>query len=360
MLEKDLRVFIGPVEIANVGAILGCALRERGVKVTVVADRSSPFQDGRQYDMVLRFQESSKLRRAGRRLYHFSRFFCKHNAFVFLFGRSLLPHNLDLPILKLFRKKTVMWFVGSDIRHYEALARAAERAGIRYYSGKGRRTELEALRRKLRMISMVEKYVDHVISGPSFSQLLAREYHRVYVPIDVANIRYRNVPESTPVVVHAPSNPETKGTSYVLQAVEQLKSEGYGFDFHLFRNTSNAEVREALSDADIAVDQLFGLAPGMFALEAMAAGCAVLGSSHPSFSGFPSELPVIHTDPDNVHQNLRMLLENPELRKDLGERGRKYVEKYHDSRKIADDFITLLTTGEADMTYDPRERRATD
>ena len=46
-----------------------------------------------------------------------------------------------------------------------------------------------------------------------------------------------------------------------------------------------------------------------------------------------------------------MLLENPELRQELGEKGRKYVEKYHDSLKIADDFIKLITTGKAERTY---------
>lgn len=42
-------------------------------------------------------------------------------------------------------------------------------------------------------------------------------------------------------------------------------------------------------------------------------------------------------------RQVKLLLENPELRRELGERGRKYVEKYHDHRKIADDVIRLLT-----------------
>jgi len=81
----------------------------------------------------------------------------------------------------------------------------------------------------------------------------------------------------------------------------------------------------------------------MFATESMAAGCAVLSGNIAEFSGFPPELPVIHTDPDNVYQNLKMLLENSELRRELGEKGRRYVEKYHDSRKIASEFLKLLT-----------------
>lgn len=127
------------------------------------------------------------------------------------------------------------------------------------------------------------------------------------------------------------------------------------FEFHLFRSMSNIKVREALSAADIAVDQLFSTAGGMFAIESMAAGCAVLGGNIPEFAGYPRELPILHTDPDNIYQNLRMLLENPELRHDIGAKGRKYVEKYHDSRKIADDILRLLAGNTEGLTwYDPK------
>ncbi len=36
-----------------------------------------------------------------------------------------------------------------------------------------------------------------------------------------------------------------------------------------------------------------------------------------------------------------MLIENPDMRKSLGEKGRKYVEDVHDSKKIAEQLINL-------------------
>jgi hypothetical protein len=270
---------------------------------------------------------------------------------------------LDLPILKLFGKKTVVWFLGSDIRYYKAVEAAAKKVGLKYYMSEERlRVEQQSgplrLLRKKMMIRIVEKYVTHIISGLSFSQLLTTPYHPIFIPIDVSNIKYSNSPNLRPIVVHAPSNDAVKGTSYVLRSVEQLKSEGYDFDFRLFRNISNIEVRRALSEAGIAVDQIFTFSHGMFALEAMASGCAVLGGNVPEFSGFSKELPIIHTNPDNIYQNLKMLLENPDLRRELGEKGRKYVEKYHDHRKIADDILKLITTGKAGITYYPSQESA--
>jgi len=44
-----------------------------------------------------------------------------------------------------------------------------------------------------------------------------------------------------------------------------------------------------------------------------------------------------------------MLLENPKLRQELGEKGRKYVEKYHDARKIANQILRLLAGNTKNM-----------
>lgn len=343
MQNKDLKIFIGPTALVGVSLVLASALRERGIRVTHAITRISPFRSDMKYDILLNFQDLNKLQMIFKYLYYFLKFFLQHNTFIFLSGQTLLPYNLDLPVLKLFHKKTIMWFLGSDIRHYESLGAAAKKAGLKYYKSKDQGAGPKALKRKMRMIHIVERYMDCIISYPSFSQLLTRKYHTIFLPKDICNIRYNNIPNPRPVVVHAPSDDEYKGTSYVVEAVERLRREGNDFEFCLFRNTDNTKVREILSEADISVDQLFVFEPGGFALESMAAGCSVLGGNVPEFSGFPKELPISHTDPDNIYENLKMLLEDPELRRELGEKGRKYVEKYHDHRKIANDFIELIT-----------------
>jgi glycosyltransferase involved in cell wall biosynthesis len=367
--EDKLKIFIGPTEISNMGAILADTFKKRGLKVTAVSIGMGPFQEGMRYDKILApdIRHSNKFQKIFRYLYCwlycFVRYFPTHNVFIFMFGDTLLPFNLDLPILKLFRKVTIMRFVGSDIRYYEAVQAAANEAGLNYDADKERlrKEEKEAakiLKRKKRMIHMVEKYATHIISGPAFSQLLTRPYLRIAVPLDIANLKYNNRPNRRPIVVHAPSKAAVKGTAYVIEAVEQLKKERYDFEFRLLTDTSNIEVRRALSEADIAVDQLFAFGAGMLALEAMAAGCAVLGGNKPEFSGFPTELPVVHTDPATIYRNLKMLLDNPDLRLELGAKGRKYVGKYHDSRKITGEYIKLITKGKAGIFYYPLQESA--
>ncbi len=381
--DKNLRIFIGPCWFGKIASTLASVFKAKGIKVTFAIDRElKPMYTDVKYDVFVDFMSLNRLQKIIKDIclkffprglalfflglakpvtmvkyaYYLPKFFLQHDAFIFLSSTSLLPFNLDLPILKLFRKKTVMWFIGSDIRHYESLEEAVKKAGIKYYKSKDKGAGPEALKRKLRMIHRVEKYVDFIISSPTISQLLTRRYFRLYAPIDIDNIRYNNVPNPRPVVVHATTNDRAKGTSYIEETVEQLKKEGYDFDFYLFRGTPNAKVRETLSSADVSVVSLFSQGPGIFALESMAAGCAVLSGSYPEFGGFPRELPAIHTDPDNVYQNLKMLLENPELRRELGKKGRKYVEKYHDAPKVASDILRLLEGNTENLiSYNPQD-----
>jgi glycosyltransferase involved in cell wall biosynthesis len=344
---KKLRIFIGPSEIGKIGGTLGRTFREKGVRVTIVRDIVTPYQDGMAYDLTVKFNDPNPFRRRFNRIIFFIKSFYQHDAFVFLFGYTLLPHNLDLPLLKFFRKKTIMWFLGSDIISYEDVEREKRKVGLVDYQNEFKKESPEATREKIKMIRRVEKYVDYIIADPTIAHLLRREYiginqqTGIHMPIDIINIRYNSVPNSIPIIIHAPSNEGKKGTKFIIEALDRLKEEGYRFEFRLCQSMSNMQVREILSEGDIAVDQLFSVAGGMFAVEAMAAGCAVLGGNIPELSGI-SDLPIIHTDPTNIYQNLKLLLETPDLRQELGRKGRSYAEKYHDHTKVAKDILKLF------------------
>lgn len=130
--NHNLKIFIGPTEIASIGVILARAFREMGIRVTVVTMGTFIHQPNMNYDVVMDFRDLNILQNIYKRLCHFLKFFLCHNTFIFLFGNSLLPYNLDLPILKLFRKKTIMLFLGSDIRHYESVEAEIKKLGIKY------------------------------------------------------------------------------------------------------------------------------------------------------------------------------------------------------------------------------------
>jgi hypothetical protein len=192
---------------------------------------------------------------------------------------------------------------------------------------------------KRRIALKVEKYADHIFARPISAQFLTRNYHLLWLPVDLGTVEFSLTRAECPTVVHAPSNPQTKGTGYVLQTVGRLRREGYKFDFKLCQNRSNTEVRRMLANSEIAVDQLILPSYGLFAVEAMASGNAVIGSAVPGYNGFPEDMPVFTTTPETIYQNLRTLLDDHRLRTELAIRGRKWVERYHDYRIVTKDFI---------------------
>lgn len=143
------------------------------------------------------------------------------------------------------------------------------------------------------------------------------------------------------VIIHAPTNDWVKGTDVILDAIAKLKSK-YDFEVKLVNNMQHKDAITIYKTADIVIDQILIGAHGVFALEAMALGKPVvcyiredLRSSH------PEELPIVSANPDDIYEQLKVLVENPELRRELGLRGREYVVKHHDSIKIAQQLIEL-------------------
>ncbi|MDK2783379.1 MAG: hypothetical protein PWQ32_968 [Thermococcaceae archaeon] len=51
--------------------------------------------------------------------------------------------------------------------------------------------------------------------------------------------------------------------------------------------------------------------------------------------------PIINTSPENITENLRILIEDERLRRELGKKGRKYVEQIHDADKVSRRVINF-------------------
>lgn len=149
---------------------------------------------------------------------------------------------------------------------------------------------------------------------------------------------------AVPVVLHAPSHRGAKGTRYVVEAVDRLKSEGVSLEFVLVEDISNAEARKLYERADLVVDQLLVGWYGGFAVEAMALGKPTICYLRQSdFVFLPeemrSELPLIVATPADIYAVLREWLVH--RRDELQMRGRisrRYVERWHDPLRIASDL----------------------
>jgi glycosyltransferase involved in cell wall biosynthesis len=141
-------------------------------------------------------------------------------------------------------------------------------------------------------------------------------------------------------VLHSPNHRNIKGTAHLERAVGELRDEGLAIRLEVLEGRPNEEVRAALMSTDIVADQF--LLPGyaMAAVEAMAAGKPVLDN----LGGLPAELqateafrqcPAVDTYPERLKEDLRRLVTNPELRREIGRAGREFVERFHSYEAVS-------------------------
>jgi len=149
----------------------------------------------------------------------------------------------------------------------------------------------------------------------------------------------RNMSDGTDgevVIVHSPNHRVIKGTEFVLKAVESLREKGLKIKLRIIEKVKNDEVLKILrEEADILVEQLL-LGYALNGIEGMATGLPVISNiSNERYSlvykrySYLGECPIASANPETIEKVLETLVRNPKLRIELGNAGRKYVEKYH-------------------------------
>lgn len=175
-------------------------------------------------------------------------------------------------------------------------------------------------------------------------------------------------PRETVKIYHAVGNFDTrtssgdfrniKSTHIYMPVIERLKSEGHDVEMIFFKDVPSKNVRYYQVQADIVVDMLtFGFF-GANVREALMLGKPVVCFLRPEWlelmrrelPEYVDEMPVISATPDTVYEVLKDLVSNPEKRKEIGIRSRKFAEKWHSSKagaKRMDEIYSELLTREA-------------
>jgi glycosyltransferase involved in cell wall biosynthesis len=137
-------------------------------------------------------------------------------------------------------------------------------------------------------------------------------------------------------VMHAPNHRGVKGTEFLLAAVDTLRAEGLDIDLVLLEGRPNEEVRRLMREVDVLADQFILTGYGLAAVEGMASGLPVMCNLQDDYAmrlyrlyAFFGECPIVSASPEMIVDRLRQLVTRPDLRRQLGEAGRRYVERFH-------------------------------
>jgi glycosyltransferase involved in cell wall biosynthesis len=200
-------------------------------------------------------------------------------------------------------------------------------------------------KRKEQNIKTYSKYVNHFFAlNPDLLHTLPK--NSSFLPYSNINLKEwsfsRPRSESNLLkILHAPSNLDVKGTRFILEAIEHLKSEGFLFDFRLVHDVNHEEMKNIMLDSDILIDQLLAGWYGGVAVEAMAIGLPVICYIRDEDKKYLptdliADLPIIEATPKTIYDVIKRVLGMPrEELKNKQLRCREFVEKWHDPKKVA-------------------------
>jgi hypothetical protein len=155
---------------------------------------------------------------------------------------------------------------------------------------------------------------------------LSKDHGRYYLPIFPSTDLSKGLR-----IVHSSNHRDLKGTIYLQEAVDSLRSKNVDIELVIVENLSNSLAMEIYRTADIIFDQCLIGFHGYFALEAMALGKPVM-----SFIRRPNEYllhaeecPILNTHITTIESDLQSLVLRRDELAEIGRLGRCYVENYY-------------------------------
>jgi glycosyltransferase involved in cell wall biosynthesis len=285
------------------------ALRGRGVDARLVVFNRYPLHSEADWSLDRRGGLARKQAAAWAALV---RLLPRTDVFHFYFGLTLVPQAVQFPILRALRKKSVMHYLGSDIR-----GKSREELAF----GKKAGAEVVGSYDAIRWVPEAE------VIPPG---------------IDVTTIEPALPSDRTrPVILHAPSSRRRKGTEHVLAACEELDA-----DLVLVEGLHHDEAFERYRDADIVVDQLNAGWYGLFAIECLALGKPVVTFLHDEAverteRELGTRVPIVSATKETLRSRLEPLVASASERRRIGAESRAYVEQVHDLERVADRLLGL-------------------
>ncbi|NRA65129.1 MAG: hypothetical protein HRU19_11645 [Pseudobacteriovorax sp.] len=275
---------------------------------------------------------------------------------VYIFGTfSSFLFFLDLPLLKLLKKKVIYVFHGSESRPfylngfqfqsttklglYSALIVTAIQRFVIWY--------IELFAYKIVSIPPQSYFNNRSIINSNLVGIPSGKSERIY-SIKARSETHLGRETHSVKILHAPSKPGPKGSEKIREYICQLKSQSYEIDYVEITGRPNHEVIEALCSCDFVIDQLYSDTPmAGFAAEAAALGKPALVGGY--YSHMLTQIlaekdipPTLFCQPDEVLQNIEAMVSSKELRESLGKKAEQFIHKSWSVTEVAKRYQMII------------------
>jgi hypothetical protein len=323
-VSRPVSWVVGTVEIASMVANFARAVPD---------SYSVMLAPNRFYDLAYDFEISGRrgdwLRYWFVAPWAFGRLAATARGFVYVGANGFLLSDVDdrdweFGFLKRHGVHLVCLFTGSDIRSPMLMRRFQEETGLEtivtYLDQVAPALANDAYDEQRRRIAAVaDRHADVIFSAAvdqlSYLRRGTEPFPYFYPDEDLLLGAAKHNAPGPRVVLHAPSSPVIKGTQVVRAAVQRLHADGYDFEYRELIGVPHSEVIASLREAHVVLNEFYAFMPGVFGVEAMANGCALLTRADESIE---TELPpgsnsawVVTTAAD-IYANLRWLLDHPD------------------------------------------------
>lgn len=357
------RISIGPGEVAGYFSRLKAGFDELGVPCEHIVLSANKFsyqesdyflKEAFLHVAPLRKSKNSLIRRFGWSLeicvrlavllYSLVRF----DVFIFA-GFGSFFRFYELPLLKLFGKKIIVVYFGSDARPPLFSGRHLDDVDG-FVDSVSAHVETARL---VKQIQKVEQYADVIINHTATAQFFSRSFVRFVatgMPIDSSNASAPDTVEESKTIriLHAPSRPLAKGSLVFRQILDELRKEGYTIDFVELIGVPNSVVLQELQNCHFVVDELYSDVPlAMLATEAAQFGKPVVvgGYYADQFkidNPDPELPPSLYVDPVDIKQAIRKMINDTEFRLTLGKQAQDFIQNNWGTRKVAENYLRLI------------------
>ena len=338
-MHSKRKVFLGLENIAGIFTSLKKGFEQNGISADFYSLGEHIY--GYETDRIIKYSDNSFVRKF-QKFFLIIKLLLKYNYFIFDSTGTLFPRFKDIKIFRFFGKKTMVIFTGCDIRMPGSVEmfkwNPCRECTAEYKNFVGC-----VLETKPAKIKGIEDIFDVLVSAEEAAGSLSKQYSPTLFPIDIEKFPYvGSNPGKKIKILHAPSNPEYKGTRYITPVIEKLRSE-FDFDFKIVSDVKAEELYCEIAGADLIIDQMLVGFYGLFSIESMAMGKPVVCYIREDIlKNSPADFPVINADPDTLYDVLKGILSSPDKLIEAGMRSREYVEKYHDAKIIAANYYELL------------------